>query len=136
MNNFFKKVIHEKAKLMYSAHLPDDIKRGEIGDCFDHCVIQAMVSKGKYRYVEGVALIDGKWIYHAWLTDEKGFHAFDPTWRAQNDAGEIKNIPLNSIHYLGVVMNLEKVVEFMRKTEYKAVLKNYYRAEDLAKECV
>lgn len=136
MNKFLKKVIHERAKRMHSAPLPADIARGDIGDCFDHCVIQALKSNGKYRYVEGLAYINKEWIYHAWLTDEQCFNAFDPTWKMETGAGEIKNIPSSFIHYLGVVMDLQKVIEFMKKTEYKAVLKNYYRAADLAKEAV
>ena len=131
-----RETIHKKSKHMYSAPLPADIARGEIGDCFDHCVVQALISKGKYKYVEGLVYINKEWIYHAWLTDEQGINAFDPTWKMETGTGEVKNIPSSFAHYLGVIMDLEKVIEFMKKTEYKAVLKNYYRAEDLAKQAV
>jgi len=133
MNKFFKKAIHEKAKHFYSVLLPSDISRGKTGNCFDHCVIEAMKSNGKYLYVEGLAFIDGKWIYHAWLTDKNKVCAYDPTWGVVNERVGIINMKL-PVNYLGVVMEVDKVIDFMQKTKYKAVLKNYWRAKNLAKE--
>lgn len=133
MNAFAQKIIHEKGKRHYSATLPKEIPRGPVGDCFDWCIVVALKFP-QYEYVEGIVYnpIAKKWIYHAWLTD--GTHAFDPTWKAVNDDGA--EIPLHMMHYIGVQMDKTKVADFMRETEYKAVLKNYWRNKDLARAAV
>jgi len=108
------------------AVLPKDLQRGDVGDCFDICAIQALHHQ-QYQYVEGIAKVrNGRWIYHAWLTD--GVHAFDPTWRAITDEGWDKPIPAE---YLGVILPIMQVAEFMKKTEYKAVFANRFRAPEL-----
>lgn len=103
--------------------LPNDIERGRVGDCFDHCTIQAMRNR-KYKYVEGIALEPGtkdSWMLHAWLTD--GESAFDPTWLAIK-GGE--KMPVPTI-YIGVEMEIDNVIEFMLSTRYKSVLSNAWR---------
>ncbi len=131
MNKFFKEKIHTHGKRYIGTRLPDELGRGKIGDCFDHCIVLAMHFP-KYRYVEGLAKVPGNksWIHHAWLTDETGEMAYDPTWYAKTDNGE--EVGLSMIHYVGVVMDTMKVADFVRTTEYKAVLKNYWRAPELA----
>ncbi len=132
MNKFFKKAIHFKGKHFYGSILPKEIPRGEIGDCFDHCLAIAKTFS-KYKYVEGLALVNKKWIYHAWLTEEGQEQlALDPTWYAVNKQGE--RVPLEMIQYIGVKMDTELVMEFVLKTGYKAVLKNYYRDKELAQK--
>lgn len=130
MNTFAKKLIHEKGKQYYAGPLPEEIMRGKVGDCFDWCLVIAKMFP-KYRYVEGGALIQGKWYHHAWLTED-GKTALDPTWGAVNKEG--KFIPLSMVHYVGVEMETEKVMAFVLDTGYKAVLKNYYRNHELAKK--
>lgn len=131
MNKFFKEKIHTHGKRHYGAVLPKELPRGRIGDCFDHCILLAMMFP-QYRYVEGIAKVPNKkdWIYHAWLTDEKGEVAYDPTWHAKDESEE--DVGTFMIHYIGVVMDTKKVADFMLETKYKAVLKNYWRAPELA----
>jgi len=133
MNQFFKKVIHEKAKVYHPALLPKEIPRGKVGDCFDFC-LALCVTHPEYRYVEGLVFINNKWIYHAWLTDSEGILAYDPTWKAVTKEG--KEMPLFMAKYFGVVMDTKKVMEFYTTTEYKALLKNYWRDKKLAEECI
>lgn len=135
-NPFMKKMIHEKGKQYYSAILPKEIVRGKVGDCFDYCLAIAVILP-KYRYVEGIAMVNvgtptAGFIHHAWLTDEEGLVAYDPTWRADREGIEM---PMPA-HYIGVLMHTDKVMEFVTKTEYKAVLENYWRDEELAKSCI
>lgn len=137
INEFRKKAIHEKGKRYHPAVLPDEIMRGKVGDCFDWCLAIAKVLP-KYRYVEGIAMVNvgtptADWIHHAWLTDEEGVLAYDPTWRAEKKDGTI--VPLPAV-YIGVLMDTDKVMEFVTTTEYKAVLENYWRNEELAKQCI
>lgn len=112
--------------------LPADITRGEVGTCFDHCVVECLKSNGKYRYVEGIArvpLSPDEWIVHAWLTD--GVFAYDPTWRAFDKIGMDIIIPTE---YTGIEMDIKKVVKFMKKTGYQSVLANHWRNPKLAAE--
>lgn len=111
------------------AALPPDLKRGRLGDCFDSALIQAVSSRDKYTYVEGIAEHPeqpGQWIVHAWLTD--GEHAFDPTWYIRLGATEL---PLDT-RYVGIPMRNRDVAEFVTTTEYKSILANGYRNQKLA----
>lgn len=131
MNEYADKLIHEKGKQYYAGLLPKEIPRGKVGDCFDWCLVLAL-KHPEYQYCEGMVLIQGKWYYHAWLTKD-GMTAVDPTWMAiDNKTNE--EIPLSMAHYIGVKMDKMLVVEFMKKTEYKAVMKNYFRAPDIAQK--
>jgi len=130
MNKFFKKAIHFKGKHYYGSQLPSEIPRGAVGDCFDHCLAVAMMFP-EYQYVEGLAFINKRWIYHAWLAKD-GISAFDPTWRAVDKDG--KEVALSMVHYIGVKMDKKLVMEFVLATGYKAVLKNYWRKKDLAEK--
>lgn len=130
--NFLNKFVHEKGRRFYPALLPDDIERGKTGDCFDHCIMEVVRSKGKYFYCEGIAYIHGKWIHHAWMTDAKGQYAYDPTWRA-TDTNE-REVPLKMVNYLGAVLETSLVVEFLIKTEYKSPLANHKKAPDIAQK--
>ena len=130
MNKFFKKVIHIKGRHYYGSKLPDEIPRGAVGDCFDHCLAIATMFP-EYHYVEGLAFIDNKWIYHAWLAKDN-INAFDPTWRAVDKDG--KEVSLSMVHYIGVKMDKKLVMDFVLNTGYKAVLKNYYRNKKLAEQ--
>ncbi len=119
---FLEKAIDRKGQLFIPALLPKDIVRGEIGDCFDHCLIQALVSEGKYKYVEGFVKINGEYIYHAWLTD--GEHAFDPTWKCLNQKNE--EVPMVGAYYLGLILDTMLMCEFVKKTGYKGFFANSY----------
>jgi hypothetical protein len=125
----------EHGKEYEPAICPDDVERGPVGHCFDHCILAAFNSDGKYRYVEGIARdpsTHDSWIYHAWLTD--GEHVFDPTWRAYSDWAESKEIPVPT-QYVGIEMDMKEVGKFMVATEHQAILKNGYRNPTLARAC-
>lgn len=128
--SFLEEFVHQKGRRFYAAMLPTDIQRGLPGDCFDHCLLQAMYSRGKYQYCEGVALIDGKWIHHAWLSDMDSLYAFDPTWRAVDKDG--KDQPLEMVFYCGATLNLDLVMKFVIKTEFKSPLANYEKDTETA----
>lgn len=111
------------------AVLPANISRGEVGQCFDTCLLSAL--RGEGRYVEGIArdpMKPNEWILHAWLTD--GTNAFDPTWQAFKDE---KDIPIPT-EYLGIEMDAEKVARFVQKTGYCCVIRNYWRLPKIAAE--
>lgn len=112
------------------ALLPDDISRGKLGECFDTCIMIATENR-KYKYVEGYASPPGTKvpILHAWLTD--GEHAFDPTWDCFNQFGERKPIPAT---YIGMEMDTDLVIMFMRKTGYQGIIANHFRAPKLAQK--
>ena len=130
MNSFAEKLINQKGKQFYAGPLPEELIRGKVGDCFDWCLALAKMFP-KYKYVEGGAFINGEWHHHAWLTED-GKTALDPTWSAKTKEG--KYIPLTMVHYVGVVMDNDAVMEFVLKTGYKAILKNHYRNHELAKK--
>lgn len=109
---------------------PADLPLLDLHHCFDNCVITALKMKGKYKYVEGFAVNpeDGHYIAHAWLSD--GVHAYDLTWAAYQNGEEVA-IPTE---YIGIELDLNLVVEFMRETTYQAVLINNWRAPKLAEK--
>ena len=135
--DFLDKFVHEKGRRFYPAKLPSDIERGQTGDCFDHCLVVAAKSFGKYRYCEGKAFINGKWIHHAWLTDAEsaraGFvqYAYDPTWKAFKDNGEEVAVPA---HYIGAALDLNTVIDFVVKTEFKSPFANFKKNPELAQK--
>lgn len=115
-------------KTYIPAPLPEDIPRGKVGDCFDHCILVALT--GRYRYVEGIARAPdnkGQWILHSWLTD--GVNAYDPTWHMEDGEGRI--YPVNT-EYVGVEMDAKDVVRFMIVTGYRSVFANAWRNPELA----
>jgi hypothetical protein len=126
-----RKNILEVGKRYIPAVLPEDLRKGLMGHCFDNCALQAFECKGKYSYVEGfVETTQHGWILHAWLTD--GVHAFDVTWSADRD-GKPTPIPFT---YIGVEMDHTTVATFMIKTGYAGVLANGWRAQKLALEAI
>lgn len=116
-------------KRYVSALLPSDLKRMPVGHCFDNCALLCLLSKGKYKYAEGLAMnpITKEWMPHAWLTD--GIHAFDPTWQAFDDNNVEYPFPGN---YTGIEMPIEEVCNFMTRTKYAGVLMNAWRFPELA----
>lgn len=129
--SFLDNFVHHKGRRFIAMALPKDLERGKIGDCFDHCMVAAMHSNGKYFYCEGKAHVNGTWIHHAWLTDKDGLLAYDPTWYAtDNKTGE--EVPMKMVHYIGAVLDLHYVMEFVARTEYKSPLANADKDMDLA----
>jgi len=131
---WIENIVKEHGKSYVPAVLPKDIPRGQVGDCFDHCLLQVSTIAADYWYVEGLAKPhdSDRWILHAWITDGK--HAFDPTWLAmENDSG--KEIPMKA-EYKGIAMHTIDVIRFVRATGYKSVLGNFYMDEDLAASCL
>lgn len=121
--------LKKNGKLYTPALCPDDIKRGDVGTCFDTSTVQAI--DGKYTYVEGIALhpVTGEWILHAWLTDDSGKLAYDPTWQAF-DKGAVE-IPVPT-KYVGVAVEMESLVHFMLETRYASIFANGWRYPELA----
>jgi hypothetical protein len=128
-------IIDQYGKEYLAAPLPDDIQLGRPGDCFDWSAFQAAKHKGKYQYVEGIASEPGHpnvWVSHAWLSD--GIHAFDPTWQAfRMHHGRKKYYAVPS-RYVGVEIPIGFVRDFVRRTGYKAVIFNRWRAPELVQE--
>lgn len=126
--DFIQRIVISRGKEYTPALLPEGIKRGRPGDCFDWSMIQTLKNK-QYRYVEGLAYNPhrpGEWVYHAWLTD--GVHAFDPTWMATDVFAIEKPVPTV---YIGIEFDIMEVAKFVKETEYKAVLANHWRAPEL-----
>lgn len=111
------------------ALLHPELERGRIGLCFDTCIKNALYTKEKFKYVEGIGFHPQLkiWILHAWLTD--GVHAFDPTWRAFDKQ---KNDIVIPTQYIGIELPLKGVATFMVKTEYQGVIANAWMAPKLA----
>lgn len=126
------KFIKNKGRQFYPLLCPSDIKRGKTGDCFDHCLMEAVKSRGKYRYCEGIVLIKGQWIHHAWLTDSGGLQAYDPTWKALTKDNQ--EIPLGMATYVGAILDLRTVVDFVQATEYKSPFANADKNPGLAEK--
>lgn len=128
---FIRSFTSKYGKRYTPAILPSAIKRGKPGDCFDHCMMQA-IEHPEYKYVEGLALDptnDKRWVYHAWLTD--GTYAYDPTWKAENQSGKERPVPTI---YMGIEFDIEDIARFVRATEYKAILANRWRNPELFQE--
>ena len=123
--------IFNNGKQYKPALCPPDVMRGGVGDCFDTCLANA-VFQG-FGYVEGLAKHPKKdeWILHAWLTD--GEHAFDPTWRAFTDDNEEKPVPT---FYVGIELDVQKVVDFVHATGYKSVIANFERNAEVAQKAL
>jgi hypothetical protein len=130
MNNGIRNLLLScRAKHYDPALLPGDIKRGDVGTCFDTCIIAALEC-GHYDYVEGYARVyNGDWHLHAWLTD--GVTAYDPTWQATDPDGNDMPVPAE---YFGMAMNYRLVAEFMRVTEYQSILTNHWRDPVIAEK--
>jgi hypothetical protein len=128
----FKQLQQLGARYYESALLPEDIQRGEVGQCFDTCIMQAMACFPKYKYVEGYAKPSSKkhWILHAWLTD--GEHALDPTWRATEKGADI----IMPATYYGIILDIQSVFRFMMETGYQGVLANAERNPKLARQAM
>lgn len=129
-------LIVKLGKTYSSAALPEDVTFGRLGWCFDDCVVRTVLSKGKYRYVEGVASDPEAytWVLHAWITD--GVHAFDPTWSHWDNKNKARvRMPLPSA-YIGIEMDILKVIDFMERTGNQGVIANRQLAPDLAKELI
>lgn len=109
--------------------LPPDVLRGEVKHCYDVSVMRALESNGKYHYVEGMVILwDGREVLHAWLTDDEGENAYDPTWKAFGENDE--EVPVPGI-YIGFELDVRVVAEFMVKTHYQGLLPNGYLAPEI-----
>lgn len=143
LSDFAKEVIESKGVLFDEVEvLPDDIQRGEVGECFDNAALAAFQSNGKYLYVEGYAYVakEDKWYYHSWLTpadtvDSEKHIAYDPTWLARDNAGVEQKLSDAGILYIDVpVRDFKKVLPFVLKNEKLAILEHYKLNEPLARE--
>lgn len=128
-----RSLLDRGTKVYISAPLPDDIEFGPLGNCFDWCAVQAALQFPKYRYVEGLARVQGEqeWTLHAWLSD--GIHAFDPTWYTLFKGLHSRVAP--PVKYLGVELDFISVARFIKRTGYQSVLCNYWRNPKLADRC-
>lgn len=115
--------LEKNGKRYYSLPSPTYIIPGEIGTCFDTCVLNAL-KYPQLKYVEGIAMNPhtGEYLLHAWLTED-GEHAYDPTWRA---VLANKQVPIPTV-YFGFEMDTNLVIDFMRSTKYCGVFANHAR---------
>lgn len=134
VNREVQEYIEKHGKFYRPMTCPDYVMRGKVGDCFDVCMLNAAKFR-HLRYVEGIAahpFQENVWIYHAWLTD--GEHAFDPTWGLQHkDGGQVR--PVLTIYH-GIELDTRKMAEFMRATDYKAVMANGWRNTRIADQLI
>ena len=134
LNKFADEKIHELGQQFIAVELPEDIKRGELGKCFDNALLEAVRSDGKYTYVEGFVYTPTtkEWLHHGWLTDELGILAFDPTWKAEGKDKKEFGMHQAGFIYIGVIMDTKKVMDFVLDTEYCSVFDNYKKNVKLA----
>lgn len=118
------KMLYTYGKRYKSAALPEDIKLGKMGRCFDNTIMSVVENRPKYKYVEGVAIDpeDGQTVYHSWLTD--GDNAFDNTWRITREDKYI-NVPLPFL-YLGIEIPTLIVVDFLKTVKRGGVMWNLH----------
>lgn len=90
-------------KVFISRTPPKSLAYGAPGECFANCLLAALRS-GKYKYCEGIAVMDNEAYLHAWLTDTKERYAYDITWQVRNDAGNVMRVNINAL-YKGVVIS-------------------------------
>lgn len=124
-------IVGKHGKPFESRLLPRTMKHGQISKCFDHTFIIALKSNGQYKYVEGFATDPENpdhWFVHAWLTDAGERFAYDTTWRCYDDAGLEFPVPST---YVGIVMDINLVAQFVKQTGYQSVLMNRHRAPEL-----
>lgn len=123
-----KHYIERRGKKYIPALPPSKFRRGEVGTCFDTCLVAAM--QHGVKYVEGFAKnpISKKWILHAWVTD--GVHAYDLTWQAFLEGQEIP-VPTE---YRGVEMDTKLVADFVVSTGFKCILRNAPKDYKLARK--
>lgn len=125
--------LSEKGKKYEACPVPAGLIRGEVGSCYDTCLMACLLHP-HLRYVEGLARnpLTGEWILHAWVTDSENKLAFDLTWKAiNNETNQEVFIPTD---YIGVKMDTKKVIEFVKKTEYKGILANRGKDPELVRE--
>ncbi len=127
-------IVKKHGKSYVLALLPDDLERGKIGDCFEHCLFSAFLSqrvnnKRAYYYVEGIAGCEAiGFAHHAWLTD--GNHAYDPTWYVIcDDSG--KRVDISMFSYFGIELGAVDTLRFFKETGYKGFLNNRERAPEM-----
>lgn len=126
--------VYSSGKVFTPAVVPEDIRRGKVGDCFDTSLLNAVHNR-KYRYVEGIAMHPTlhRYVFHAWLTDEEGENAYDPTWRVM--LGNQLEMPMITT-YIGFPIGIDEIAKFVSTTEYKSVLANGWRNPELAQKCI
>jgi len=73
-----------------------------------------------------------KWVHHAWLTDELGILAYDPTWLALDVNQKEKGLNEAGFIFVGVPMDTEKIANFVLGTEYSSVFRHYKKNKKLA----
>lgn len=131
----FIEFILKNGKHYIPAKLPEEVRRGPVGKCFDVTIVNALHSP-HLRYVEGIARdprTEDRWVLHAWLTDAnplKGM-AYDPTWGHDSPIGIL---PLLT-DYIGIAIDSDLISRFMLSTEYVSVFSNGWRDPVRAREC-
>lgn len=111
-----------KGSVFLAATLPDDLYYGQPGQCFANALLQALSSKGKYLYCEGLGIRDGEAYAHAWLTDKDQEFAYDVTWRVVNNkTGEQFAAPAM---YKGVVLDTESAKNYVLSTKTAGIVPN------------
>lgn len=131
VDKYIINLVEYNGKEYKPALLPDDIKRGQVGACFDFSLLQAFASRGKYQYVEGIAIYKGKTHVHAWLSD--GVHAFDPTWLCYDKDKIERPLP---VVYLGVALDVQTATSYFLVTERSGIIPNRALLPNLFEEVI
>lgn len=129
--------IAEAGKGYIPRQVPKDVPRMPFGKCFDNCALLAWQSKGKYRYVEGIAipLDDPVPVLHAWLIDEND-RAIDPTWAVLDQNNNPVNKSIMPALYIGFEIPIDGVLNFMRTTEHQGLIANSFRAPEIVAKLI
>jgi hypothetical protein len=90
--------------------LPPWVKPMRPQYCYLNAYILARRSKGRYRYVEGVAHSILPAVPHAWCVDDDD-HVIDPTWREEIGRS-----------YFGKVFDWRELAELHKATEHYSII--------------
>jgi hypothetical protein len=115
-------------RLWTPAPLPARIRPMPIKQCYQNAFLLAARSKGRYRYVEGIAYGVIPDIDHAWCVDDQD-RVLDPTWCQPNrpDGGP-------GLAYFGAVFELDALRELRADTDLLSILHDYPRKYPLLKQ--
>lgn len=112
-----ERLMLDKAEHFVSAELPDDVERGEMGDCFKNALLLAN-ERRDLDYVEGYGSSEFlPAILHAWCVDEGG-RVVDPTWPDSADR-----------HYFGLRIDTAVACRIVVEAEVYGVIPNDWMRE-------
>lgn len=107
----YERFVLERGVWHEAAPLPDEIRRGELGNCFANALRLAN-SHRHLTYVEGYASSEFMPVQHAWCVDVDGT-VIDPTWDDPQDRV-----------YLGVEIDTDRAWEIVTKAKVFGIIGN------------